>query len=142
MAWAGTRKKHADPALTTYAWRQQRNVFASQLPFPCARCGHMITTAQRYLSGTKTINRRSLVVGHKLARSTARELGYTEAQIHAPENLQLECWECSSKSGARMGAVRGRRIQQQAALAKSQRASKGFKIKTEIRQAAAADRWR
>jgi hypothetical protein len=137
MTWASTRKKQADPALTTYQWRQQRKVYARQLPMPCARCGRMITTPQRYIPGTKTINRRSLVVGHKLARSTARALGYSEQQIRAPENLQPECWECSSKSGARMGAVLGRRAQQ-AALAKSQPASK---IKVEIRQAAASSRW-
>ena len=103
----------------------------------------MITTAQRYYPGTKTINRRSLVVGHKLARSTARALGYTEEQIHSPANLQPECWECSSRSGARMGAVLGRRAQQ-AAQARAQ--AEGLakvkpKINTAIHQAAAASRW-
>jgi hypothetical protein len=104
----------------------------------------MITTAKRYYPGTKIINRRSLVLGHKMARSTARALGYTEAQIHSPANLQVECWDCSSKSGARLGAVLGHRMQQAAAQARAQAAAPtkiNTKINTEVRQAAASSRW-
>jgi hypothetical protein len=144
MAWQGTRQKRADPSLTTYAWKQERAQWVKRLPLPCARGDHIVTSGKKYYPGTKTINPRSLVLGHKLARSTARALGYTEEQIHSPANLQVECWECSSKSGAKMGAVLGRRMQQQTALAgsKATRQPKPpTKINTEIRQAAARDRW-
>src|SRR4029453_2418725 len=122
----GTRKKQADPLLTSYAWKQLRMVYAQQLPLPCARCGHMITSAKKYYPNSKIINPRSLVLGHKLSRSEGRACGYSEAQLHSPENLQPECWDCSSRSGARQGAVLGRRTQlvalrsQSGALAKAQ----------------------
>ena len=143
MPWASTRGKKADPALTTYTWRQTRKYWANQLPLRCARGDHMITSAHKFYAGTKVINPRSLVVGHKVARSTARALGYEEAWIHAIEQTQPECWACSSRSGARMGGVQASR-KKQAALARSRSAtasSKTFMINTEVKQAAAASRW-
>src|SRR5215207_7844151 len=146
MAWAKTRKP-ADKALTTYQWKKIRQYWAQQLPLPCSRGDHMITSARKYYPGTKITNPRSLVVGHKVARSTARALGYSEEWINALEQTQPECWACSSRSGARMGAVLGRSTQlaaparaQAAAQAKGNTKAKA-KINTVIRQAAASARW-
>jgi hypothetical protein len=146
MVWQGSRRRQADPALTTYAWKQTRKAWAKQLPLLCARgCGHMITSDKKYFPGTKITNPRSLVVGHKLSRSEGRALGYSEQQLHDVTNTQPECWSCSSRSGSKMGASMGYRAQQ-AARARSQAARQpkpkpASKINTVIRQAAASDRW-
>jgi hypothetical protein len=150
MPWASTRGKKADPLLTSYAWRQLRQTYAKQLPLPCARCGHMITSARKYLPDGRT-NPRSLVLGHRLSRSQGRALGYSEEYLNDPANLRPECWSCSSKQGAHMGGVLVSSMQL-AARSRGQLASKSGKwaklpskinnkINTEVKQAAAASRW-
>jgi hypothetical protein len=74
--------------LKTY-WRQQRG--------PCARCGGEIDydTVPRYW--------KSLDVGHKTSRETARALDWTRAEINSVANTQPEHQRCSRAAGARQG---------------------------------------
>jgi hypothetical protein len=103
MPWAP--RGDADPALTTKAWRKQREYW-KQFGLPCARCGREIDYfGPRYylVAGRRKINPRYFCLGHKVSRREARALGWSEARINAPSNLQAECQRCSNSSGAKLG---------------------------------------
>jgi hypothetical protein len=103
MPWAP--RGDADPVLTSSAWRRDRDYWKAQR-LPCARKGCRIDydgPRWFYVDGQRRQNPAYLVVGHKVSRYRARQLGWTEAQINARSNQQPECQDCSNKSGARLG---------------------------------------
>lgn len=85
---------------------------------PCARChGPIAYDGPRYLPnrkhrpsctrdaclGCRTVNPRSLVVGHIVSRYDARRAGWPEERTNGLANTRPECWRCSNSSGARAG---------------------------------------
>jgi 5-methylcytosine-specific restriction endonuclease McrA len=122
MTWRGPRTAN-DPVLTSPAWRKLRADLKAEwslLGLPCARCGRAIDyTGPRYhvlLSGRRTVNRRALIIGHKISRSRAPALALERT------NLQPECVDCSNRSGALLGQrVQRRRQATVAALNTSRR---------------------
>jgi hypothetical protein len=75
---------------------------------PCARCGRPIDYFGRQILPNGQANPRYLVVGHRVSRVEAAELGWPLAKVNDITNTQPECYECSVKSGAVLGRDRAR----------------------------------
>jgi hypothetical protein len=106
VTWRGPRTAN-DPMLTTRHWRVTIRGHWLALRLPCSVCGRAIAYDQpTYLvsiTGRRTINPRSLVVGHIVSRNKGKRMGWTEDQINALTNTRPECRACSNKTGAREG---------------------------------------
>lgn len=106
MSWERRSKPRAASRrlLDSADWRVRiRNTF-KEARRPCARCRKAIDyNGSYYIPGTRKKNRRYLHVGHIIERDKALALGWTDAEINHPSNLQPECADCSSKSGAQYG---------------------------------------
>lgn len=101
MAWG--RRQDSDPLLSTHAWRTTIRQHWIRLRLPCARCHRPIDYDGPRTMPNGRLNRRYLIVGHIVDRYTARRKGWTDEQINALSNTQPECFDCSNRSGARLG---------------------------------------
>jgi hypothetical protein len=117
MTWRGPRTTR-DPLLTTSQWRKNREHW-KKLRLPCSRCGKAIDyDGPRYFAASPALcrhyrctkrvshqhlNPRYLVVGHKVARFNARDMGWGEDRINALVQTWPECQDCSNRSGAKLG---------------------------------------
>lgn len=106
MSWdrRPTPRAAARRLLDTVEWKVKIRARFQEAGRPCARCGVPIDYGgSYYIPGTRRKNRRYLHVGHIIERDKAVALGWTDAEINHPSNLQPECASCSSKSGAQYG---------------------------------------
>lgn len=98
--------------IDTVEWRTVIREPFKQRQDPCARCGTPIDYGGTYfIKGTRKKNPRYLHVGHIVERDRAIDLGWTDAMINDPSNLQAECGDCSNKSGARYGRSKQNKLQ-------------------------------
>jgi hypothetical protein len=101
-------KKPLDPALIDVKHRRYNRDHWKRLRLPCARCGRPIDYFGPQFLPDGRHNPRYLIVGHKIARVEALELGWSLAKINDLTNTQPECYECSVHSGAVLGRDRAR----------------------------------
>ena len=99
MPWKGRRQR--DPLLVTAAYRAARRYW-KQLALPCARCGRPINYDAPHLIAGK-LNPWAYQLGHKVGRTQARRLGWTDEQINAIANTQPEHQRCNHLAGIKAG---------------------------------------
>lgn len=101
MTWRGPRT-HSDKMYTRAPWRAIRQHWIA-LRLPCAVCGCAIDYDHgRYLADG-SLNKRSLVVGHIVARSVALARGWSVERTDSVANTRPECCACSNRTGAQLG---------------------------------------
>jgi hypothetical protein len=106
VAWSPKSRKPPDAALVDRKHRLHNRRYWQSRRLPCARCGGPIDYFGRQFLSDGKANPRYLVVGHKVSRVEAAELGWSLLQVNDLTNTQPECYECSVKSGAVLGRDR------------------------------------
>jgi hypothetical protein len=148
----GKPRPRSDPRLHSPQWRESRKYWRREgkaNDIPCWRCGRKINYDQWFIPGTRKVWPNAYVLGHMLGRDLGASLGYDPSWIDSIANTRPECSRCSARSGYRTQAAKRRQARTSSRRAASNPATgkptpqQGTPLSPrEVKQAAAADRWK